>query len=187
MLNDHLLALLESESLIPRWRGLRLIAADASHLNLAVRACHWACTARPQQRAFGLYLVEAEMMLAASLYSTQVGERQMLFEHLDHLRSDDLLLLDRGYPCRWLVAVLNQREVPFCMRVDALSYRCVKEFMSSGQKDKDVMLPAPSQQDAVSYECLSTPQPVRLAKYRTLNGKVHGVMTNLMDRHRFPA
>ncbi|MDH2431785.1 IS4 family transposase [Pokkaliibacter sp. MBI-7] len=186
-LNDHLLALLESHSLIPRWRGLRLVAADASHLNLAVRACHRSRAARPQQLAFGLYLVEAEMMLAATLYSPQVGERQMLFEHLDRLRADDLLLLDRGYPCRWLVAALNQRGIPFCMRVDALGYRCVREFMSSGLKDQDVMLPAPSQQDAASYECLPTPQPVRLVKYRTPKGKVHVVMTNLMDRQRFPA
>lgn len=41
-----------------------------------------------------------------------------LFEHLERLQSDDLLLLDRGYPGRWLIAVLNQRQVPFCMRAD---------------------------------------------------------------------
>lgn len=48
-------------------------------------------------------------MLAASLHSVHENERQMLFEHLDRLSSDDLLLLDRGYPCRWQPAVLNQR------------------------------------------------------------------------------
>lgn len=55
---------------------------------------------RRHQIAFGLFLPGAEMMRAASLHSIHENERQMLFEHLDLLHSDDLLLLDRGYPCR---------------------------------------------------------------------------------------
>lgn len=46
---------------------------------------------------FGLFLPSTELMLSASLYSTDVGERQMLFEQLDRLGKDDLLLFDRGY------------------------------------------------------------------------------------------
>ena len=45
--------------------------------------------------------------LATSLHGIEeCGEHQMLVEHLDRLSSDDLLL-DRGYPSRWLVALLN--------------------------------------------------------------------------------
>jgi hypothetical protein len=61
------------------------------------------------------------MTLAARLYSTDVGERQMLFEHLDKLRHNDLLVLDRGYPAYWLFAALWQRKLHFCMRVDSLN------------------------------------------------------------------
>lgn len=32
----------------------------------------------------------------------------MLFQHIDLLTGDDMLLMERGYPCRWLVALLNQ-------------------------------------------------------------------------------
>lgn len=49
------------------------------------------------------------MTLAAKLYAPDVGERQMLFEHLDKLRRNDLLLLDRGYPACRLFAALLQR------------------------------------------------------------------------------
>ena len=38
------------------------------------------------------------MMLSTELYSANVGERQMLFEHLHKLNADDLLVLVRGYP-----------------------------------------------------------------------------------------
>jgi hypothetical protein len=55
------------------------------------------------------------------LHSPLVGERQMLFERLDRLGSQDMLVLDRGYPGRWLVAVLLQRGIPFCMRCDSSS------------------------------------------------------------------
>ena len=48
--------------------------------------------------AFGFYLPGLEMMLSAELYSANVGERQMLFEHLHKLNADDLWVLVRGYP-----------------------------------------------------------------------------------------
>jgi hypothetical protein len=39
-------------------------------------------------------------MLSASLHSNHKKERQMLFQHLDRLAGTDLLLTDRGCPCR---------------------------------------------------------------------------------------
>jgi len=38
------------------------------------------------------------MMLSTELYSTNVEEQQMLFEHLHKLNADDLLVLVRGFP-----------------------------------------------------------------------------------------
>ncbi|WP_240746149.1 hypothetical protein [Cupriavidus oxalaticus] len=107
-LNDWLLQQVSEH--LPRWHGFRLVAADASHLRFAIRDSHLPLVAARDQLAFGLYLPEAEIMLTASLHSVHENERQILFEHLDCLQSDDLLLLDRGYPARWLVAVLNQRS-----------------------------------------------------------------------------
>ena len=66
-----------------------------------------------------MFFPGADLTLAASLYRmSDNNERQMLFENLDRLSSTDLLLLDRGYPCGWLVSVLNQRCISFCMRVE---------------------------------------------------------------------
>ncbi len=69
------------------------------------------CDIVADQILFALFLPGPDLMLAASLYNVhECGERQFLFAHLDRL-SPDLLLLDRGYPCRWLVAVLNHRAI----------------------------------------------------------------------------
>ncbi len=89
---------------VPLWHGLRVVAADASKMQLFLQDA----TGRRVREAvaFALYLPGLEMTLAAKLYSPATGERQMLFEHLERLASGDLLVLDRGYPSRWLIAYL---------------------------------------------------------------------------------
>ena len=189
-LNDWLIQQVEAAGLCPRWHGLRLVAADASHLHFGLRASHVPRAASREQLAFGLYLPGCEMMLAASLYCPLVGERQMLFEHLDRLQSNDLLLLDRGYPARWLVAVLNHRHIPFCMRVERQGkggFACVRQFLRSGRDEQLVMLDAPDRQDTIDFECPSTPPVVRLVRQVAPNGQARVLMTNLLDAEDFPA
>lgn len=90
----------------------------------------------PDQILFGLLLPGAELMLAASLHGIEeCGERQMLVQHLDRLSSNDLLLLDRGYPSRWLVSLLKHLHISFCMRVEKAGdggFACVREVLRSG-------------------------------------------------------
>ena len=50
--------------------------------------------------AFGLDLPGIELFLDFRLFEPLCDERQMLFEAIDNLRTDDVLLLDRGFPCR---------------------------------------------------------------------------------------
>ena len=188
-LNDFLIGRLEQTGALPRWHGLRLVAADASPLRLALRASHVPRAAPTEQIAFGLYLPGAEMMLRAALYSPLQGERQMLFEHLDALGPDDLLLLDRGYPASWLVSVLNHREIAFCMRVDksASGFAAVEQFIRSGLAEQQITLSAPPRKDATDYQCPAQPQSVRLVRQVAPSGAVRVLMTNLLDTERFPA
>jgi len=188
-LNDWLIARAEQDRFVPRWRGLRLVAADASTLRFGMRASHVNRAALADQILFGLFLPGPDLMLAASLHSVhERGERQFLFEHLDRLSPNDLLLLDRGYPCRWLVAVLNQRGIKFCMRVDHDSgFACVREFTRSNANERIVMLRAPDRQDSIDYECPRKPQRVRLVRNVSPSGEQRVLMTNLFDDKLYPA
>lgn len=189
-LNDWLIARAERDRFVPRWRGLRLVAADASTLRFGLRASHVKRAALADQILFGLFLPGPDLMLAASLHSVhERGERQFLIEHLDRLSPDDLLLLDRGYPCRWLVGVLNQRAIKFCMRVDNTDtgFACVREFVRSDANERIVMLRAPDKQDAIDYECPRKPQRVRLVRNVSPNGEQRVLMTNLFDDKLYPA
>ena len=121
-LNDDLLGRMGAAGMIPIWHGLGVVAADASLLDPTVRACHSQhSAARVDQRLFALYLPGAELTLHASVHGPEVSERQMLFEALDRLGPDDVLVLDRGYPAAWLVALLNARGIRFAMRCDNAS------------------------------------------------------------------
>jgi hypothetical protein len=189
LLNDWLMARAERDRFVPLWRCKRLVAADASTVRLGLRASHVKRAALADQILFGLFLPGPDLMLAASLHGIdERGERQFLFEHLDRLCPDDLLLLDRGYPCRWLVAVLNYRAIKFCMRVDnANGFACVRAFMRSGATERIVMLRAPDRQDALDYECPRKPQHVRLVRTVSPSGEPRVLMTNLFDQKLFPA
>jgi hypothetical protein len=150
-LNYWLIERAQHYGFVPLWQGLRLVAADASTVRFGVRASHVKRAARADQIAFGLFLPTAELMLATSLYSVRDNnERQMLFEHLNRLSSSDLLLMDRGYPCCWLVSILNPRRLPFCMRVEKSgsgNFACVRDFLRSGLTEKNVLLRAPHKRD----------------------------------------
>lgn len=185
LLNEQLLSLVETHLPVPRWRGLRIVAADASKLQLFLKDA----TGRKVREAiaFLLYLPGLELSLAWELYSPCCDERQMLFEHLDRLRRDDLLVLDRGYPARWLVAALIARGIAFCIRVDETGFACVKTFRRSGRREAIVEIGAASQPDAQDYECPTKPHRVRLILVITPNGKRQVVMTSLLDTQTYPA
>ena len=189
-LNDWLIERAMHDGFVPLWNGLRLVAADASAVRFGLHANHVKRAALADQILFGLFLPGCELMLSAALYSIHVSERQMLFEHLDLLCSSDLLLLDRGYPCFWLVAVLNLRNIPFCMRVEKsgnYGFVAVRNFLRSGLKEQIITLSAPNQQDALDFGCSKQPQTVRLVRHISSNGQVRVLMTNLLDATRFPA
>jgi hypothetical protein len=117
-LTQHLLTLVDQHIGMPRWHALRVVAADASDVRLITRDA----TRRVIQfaKVFALYLPGVEMMLHATLHGTDTGERPMLFEHLDPLGKNGLLVPDRGYPDSWLMAALQMRAIHFCMRIDSI-------------------------------------------------------------------
>ena len=103
---------------------------------------------------------------------------------------DDLLLIARGYPCRWLPAALSQRGIGYCMRVERAvnaGFACARDFLRSGLSEAIVSLNATDRRDCADYECPSPPQTVRLVRPVASTGKVRVLITNLFDATRFPA
>lgn len=186
-LNDLVVRRADEAGLIARWQGLRVVAGDASVLMPAVRPCLLSrVAAEPEQRLFALYLPGAELTLHASVHSALVGERSMLVEALDCLGPDDVLVLDRGYPAAWLVALLNARGIHFVMRCDNSGWGAAKTFLRSGQEDAWVTVNAASADDVRDWGCPAQAPEVRLVRQTAPNGQLRLLATNL-DAERFPA
>ena len=184
--NRQLMTLVSEHLAIPRWRGLRVVAGDGSKVRLTLMKDE--VRSIVEGVAFGLYLPGIELFLDFALHEPLCDERQMLFEVLDPLRPDDLLVLDRGFPCRWLVAALTARPIHFCIRCDSShGFKAVRQFLLSGLSEQVVTLPACIALDAADYECPATPTTVRLVRVVTPNGRVHVVMTSLLDAAIYPA
>jgi Transposase DDE domain len=179
-LNDWVLEQAQAGGFVPRWRGLRLVAGDASVLMPALRACHRTRTASPDQRLFALFLPGAELTLHASVYSALESERAMLVQALHKLGPDDVLLLDRGYPAAWLVQLLNERGVKFVMRCDNDSgWSAVREFIRCNADEMSVRLNEPSMQDALDWGIERRAPSVRLVRQVAPNGQIRVLATNL--------
>lgn len=185
VLNAALMRSVQTHLPAALWRGLRVVAVDASDVRLTSR-----CAAKRTivtAKVLGMYLPGLEMMLYGCLYSRDIGERQMLFEQMHHLQTGDLTVLDRGYPASWLAAVFNRMERSFCMRVDSVGGNVVRNFARSKASQAVVELPAPNAADAQAYDVPRTPVRVRLIRVLTPTGQIRVLMTNLLDESLYPA
>ena len=180
-LNDLVVRRADEAGLIQRWCGLRVVAGDGSLLMPAVRPCLLSrSSAQPDQRLFALYLPGAELTLHASVYSALVGERSMLMEALNLLGPHDVLVLDRGYPAAWLVALLNARGIRFVIRCDNDSgWSATKKFLRSGAAEAWVTLSAPSADEVRDWGCPCEAPRLRLVRQTAPNGKLRALLTNL--------
>ncbi|MBI3154810.1 MAG: hypothetical protein HYZ20_05335 [Burkholderiales bacterium] len=165
-LSDMLVQRAEQAGLVPRWHGLRVLAADGSVLMPAVRACkRTKSLASADQRLFALYLPGAELTLHASVYDPTGSGRQMLVESLNRLGPQDLLVLDRGYPAAWLVALLDERGIRWCMRCDNDSgWKALRGFARAGAEEAGVSLSPPSAEDVQTWGCARAALRVRLVR-----------------------
>lgn len=180
-LNDLIIARADVGGLIQRWRGLRVVAGDASVLMPAIRACQLKrSAAAADQRLFALYLPGAELTLHAQVHSAQESERAMLMAALDKLGPQDVLVLDRGYPCAWLVSLLTDRGIRFVIRCDIRTgWGAVKTFLRTGLAETDATLNKPSAQDVLDWACPAQAPSVRLVRQVSSNGQVRVLATNL--------
>ena len=189
-LNDHFLSLVDRHVGFPLWYGYRIVAADATVLRLTqqFKTADGKTVVRHILDALGfaLYLPGIEMTLAATLYLPTVGEREMLVNHLNILKPNDLLVLDRGYPAIWLIALLLHRRHQFCMRSDGLNFGVVKHFIHTGLTEQIVTLPKLPKKLAKSLGIPRKTSTVRLIR-QTFGKETRVLITSLLDAQFHPA
>jgi hypothetical protein len=176
------------------WYGFRLLAIDGTRLMLPN---HESVIEEfglqfvgpkanvPRSMAIGsmLYDVLNQVTLDAEIAPYTSSEIDLLMMHLDKVEAGDLLLLDRGYPCFWLLYLLNAKNIEFCVRLKA-NWVVVKDFLKCDEKDKIVefKLPSKDREKLIDYpEVANKPLSCRLIKVILDNGDIEVLCTSLID------
>jgi hypothetical protein len=104
--------------------------------------------------------------------------------HLDKVKKGDLLLLDRGYPCFWLLCLLKAKGIEFCVRLKEDWWLQVQDFTKSSEKERVVKfsLPKKDREKLGEYpHIVEKGISCRLIKVILENGDVEVLCTSLLD------
>jgi hypothetical protein len=199
-LNLRLLGSLAAHAPEPRWRGLRLVAADSTTLRLPnwlenqqEFGVQWDDNGQPYvlARALGLFSTASKLMLKSTVARYQDGERALLVRLLPHLAADDLLVVDRGFPAVWLFAYLAQQGLGFIARMDSLQWPEVQAFLRSDRQEaifaRRVTPHARRQARKLGLELTGDSFAFRLVRVTLPGGKTEVLATSLVDAKAFPA
>jgi len=116
------------------------------------------------------------------------GERSLAAGHAQYLKSDDLVLLDRGYPAFWLFVQILSTHAQFCARVTTTHWREIRKFYNSGRKERIITL-RPSLSSIVQCNHLKlpvSPMQLRIIRVELDGGKIETLITSLMDKDLYP-
>lgn len=183
------------------WAGMRVLAVDGTRLMLPN---HSSVVEEFGQHQFGpnadsprslalgsmLYDVLNQITIDAQLAPYAASERDLLMKHLDKVKSNDLLLLDRGYPCFWLLFQLKAKGIEFCVRLKENWWLKVDDFNKSQEVERIVTFTLPKkdrkkldgfpayQQEGVTITC-------KLIKIKLETGENEILCTSLTDERIF--
>lgn len=180
---------------VNQWYEYRLLAVDGTRLMLPNHPTvkedfgvhHFGPKAdAPRSMALGsmLYDVLNQLTIDARLAPYSGSERDLLMEHLEHVYDHDLLLLDRGYPCFWLLFLLQAKGINYCVRLKDNWWLAVKEFVESGKETASIELSLPKKdRDKLADYPQFQDQTIRarLIRVELEDGQVEVLCTSLTD------
>jgi len=181
------------------WHNMRLLAVDGTRLvlpNHPTVAEEFGVhqfgpkADSPRSLAMGslLYDVLNLITIDSQIAPYASSERDLLMQHLDQVKSGDLLLLDRGYPSFWLLFLLKARGIEFCVRLKEDWWLKVKDFTESSEKERIVSFTLPKKDRAKLKDfpqMLDAEITCRLIKVELENGEKEVLCTSLTDTNTY--
>jgi Transposase DDE domain len=198
-LNEVAINTFYDEAPYHKWNNKRILAVDGTRLMLPN---HPTIVEEFGQQEFGpkadskrsmaigsvLYDCLNCLCLDSDLAPFDGSERDLLVNHLQYIKKDDLLLLDRGYPCFWLLFLLKAKEIDFCVRLKGDWWVAVNEFNKSDDLERIVefSLPKKDKEKLADYPNFqNTTIKCRLVKVVLETGETEILCTSLTDQESF--
>ena len=179
------------------WNGFNLLAMDGSTAKPPKEdvmkeyfGCHPVKNGDPVPlaRISQMFDVLNRITIDAILAPLRMGERELAVQHILNLMSEDLLLLDRGYPAFWLFKLILSQKGNFCARVPIGIWKIVTKFFESGKQDQiKTFSPSPvSIQKCKELGMDISPIRLRMVRVELDNGVTEILITSLLDREKYP-
>ena len=177
------------------WHEMRLLAVDGTRLVLPNHPSvveefgvhqFGPKADSPRSLALGSLLYDALNLVTidSQIAPYASSERDLLLEHLEHVKPGDLLLLDRGYPSFWLLFLLKAKGIEFCVRLKEDWWLKVKDFTESSEKEQIVTFALPKKDRSKLKDfphMLDREITCRLIKVELENGETEVLCTSLED------
>ena len=115
------------------------------------------------------------------------SELQLLLKHLNKVESGDILLLDRGYPSRYLFSILASLGVHFVVRMKP-NWVPVKKFLKSRKQDMVVTMEVPDgdyERYRQQFPGMQRTIKCRLVMIKDEKGHVQVLCTSLLDGAKY--
>ncbi len=195
-LNQHLVRYFQQHFSPKTWFGFRLLAIDGSTTRLpqieaiAEHFGQWRVrqgSPSTMARVSQLFDVLNKITIDGIIRPKTSGERELAAQHLRQLSSNDLVLLDRGYPAWWLFKLILSNNANFCARISCTKWKVVRKFFYSGLNEKIVSIPILTTSVAPCKQMGLQMKPLQLRLIRIIKGdKVKVLITSLIDTKRYP-
>jgi hypothetical protein len=182
------------------YHGHRLLAVDGSFLNLPNhKSIHETYGRRGMGRG-RLKGLKKSMCLLSMLYDPlnymtldvqtdqmDGSELQLLLKHLHKAGHGDILLLDRGYPSRYLFSAMQSKGLHFIVRMKP-NWVPVKAFLRSSKQNMNVTLQVPDgdyEKYKQQFPTMQKKIKCRLVKVLAENGEEQVICTSLLDNKKY--
>ena len=182
-----------------KWHNKRLLAVDGTRLMLpnhpttkTTYGVHKFGPKADSERSLALASVLYDVLnligIDSQIEPYDSSEKDLLELHMVHLKENDLLLLDRGYPSIWLLFLLTAKKVDFCIRMKEKWWIKVKEFSESKDQERIVTFKLPKKDWKILEkfpELRETEIKCRLVKVILENGEKEILCTSLLDNNEY--
>lgn len=176
------------------WKDKRVVAIDTTLLNLPhtedVKQEFGLTKNQFEEVVNGLgsfaYDVCNELILDAVIDRRDRGEKDIVLDHLKHLNpATDILVFDRGYPCHWLMGLLDKKGFKFCFRLSS-SWKQAYNYMD-GYQDREWILKKPPKEAWGKLRTfgLTGKIDLRLINITLSSGEQEILATNLTDKESY--
>jgi Transposase DDE domain len=182
------------------YHGHKLLAVDGTFLNLPN---HESIREEFGTRGMGrgrLRGKKQSMCLLSMLYDPvnylnldvqtdhmDASELQLLLRHLNKVEKGDILLLDRGYPARYMFSILQSKGSHFIVRMKP-NWLPVKEFLKSRKQDITITMEVPDgdfERYRQQFPLMRKTVKCRLVKVLGEDGKQQVLCTSLLDTAKY--